>query len=90
MTPQQRHRDEARKMLSTLVPFSEWCPPWEEAVSELALALAEAENRAAWDGWDAGRSASEHEWRGNVPQSEYLREMHAETYGPRPTKETDK
>lgn len=55
MTPQQRHRDEARKMLSTLVPFSEWCPPWEEAVSELALALADAENRAAWDGFERGR-----------------------------------
>ena len=39
MTPQQRHMDQARKILSMLVPFSEWCPPWEKAVNELALAL---------------------------------------------------
>lgn len=54
MTPQQRHIDEARKTLSTLVPFSEWCPPWEKAVHELAATIAATENRAAWDGWDAG------------------------------------
>lgn len=87
MKPQQRHIDAARKILSTLVPFSEWCPPWEKAVNELALALAEAENRAAWDGYDFGFGVAESVERCDDNSVLRLYREMAEVYGPRPTTE---
>ena len=87
MTPQQRHMDQARKILSMLVPFSEWCPPWEKAVNELATAIAAAENRAAWDGREFGSRETGHHLCGSPAEcAEVYREFIAK-YGPRPTKE---
>lgn len=87
MTPQPWHIEAARKILSTLVPFSEWCPPWEKAVNELARALAEFENRAAWDGYDFGFGVAESTERCLDHSAERLNREMAETYGPRPTTE---
>lgn len=75
--------DQARKILSMLVPFSEWCPPWEKAVNELALALAAAENRAAWDGWElGGDAAADFEFGTGKEEKRLEKKMKAE-YGPR-------
>lgn len=87
MTPQPRHIEAAGRV--TL----EWYKNHVPAVSPetrtlltlaIAIALAEAENRAAWDGWDEGQ-----EWMGESLQIRYdkiVNDFKAK-YGPRPTKE---
>lgn len=79
MTPQPRHIDEARIVLLTSITA-----PSSDIIYRVAIALAEAENRAAWDGWDEGQ-----EWMGESLQIRYdkiVNDFKAK-YGPRPTKE---
>ena len=86
MTPQPRHIEAAEKIVEDLIVNGGFVLQRYKSAKIIALALASAENRAAWDGWDAGRNAGEHYWHGNTQRADYLIEMHAETYGPRPSR----
>lgn len=79
MTPQPRHFDTARDIIDKYHDFRH---PLQ--VEDMARALAEAENRAAWDGWD-----TRHRWSNESFQERWhkIEDDFAAKYGPRPAKE---
>ena len=98
MTPQPRHLDTAIGAMATQClyasghvatacnPPTRCCTVCQRAYP-IALALAEAENRAAWDGRDFGSGETGHHLCGSPAEcAEVYREFVAK-YGPRPTKE---
>ena len=82
MTPQPRHFDTARDIIDKYHDFRH---PLQ--VEDMARAIAEAENRAAWDGREFGSRETGHHLCGSpVKCAEVYREFVAK-YGPRPTTE---
>ena len=75
MTPQPRHFDTARDIIDKYHDFRH---PLQ--VEDMARALAEAENRAAWDGWDLGILAQ-------CTGDTWISVDIEKNYGPRPTTE---
>lgn len=80
MTPQQRHIEAAKEIVNT------WWTGHDSSVRlvfTISEAIAEAENRAAWDGWDLHKA-----WARAHAQDAWMRiqsKMEA-TYGPRPSR----
>lgn len=54
MTPQPRHIEAAEKIMYAFMDDPHKVSIRGDLTPMVALALAEAENRAAWDGWDLG------------------------------------
>lgn len=85
MTPQQMHIEAAKKVIHELLDDPSAISIRGILTPMVARALAEAENRAAWDGFERGReyqrSDATHE------ETAILRGMDDKYGGPRPTME---
>lgn len=77
MTPQPRHIKAAKKIVKKWMEHSSL--DFDDALFDVAIALADAENGAAWDGFDEGENAGG--WRAYRDQYENKIET---KYGPRP------
>ena len=84
---QQRHIEAAEKIVEDLIVNGGFVLQRYKSAKIIALALAEAENRAAWDGYDFGFGVAESTERCLDHSAERLNREMAETYGPRPTSE---
>lgn len=84
MTPQQRHIEAARTIVRPMLASYHVSPklnqPSFDPYESIARALAEAENRAAWDGWYL---------RETTRSTTFACDLYymVKTYGPRPTTE---
>lgn len=84
---QQRHIEAAEKIVEDLIVNGGFVLQRYKSAKIIALALAEAENRAAWDGREFGSRETGHHLCGSPAEcAEVYREFVAK-YGPRPTKE---
>lgn len=82
MTPQPRHIEAAEKIINDYLVSDEVTAL--VVIPTIARALAEAENRAAWDGWDLGLRGVANFF--NEAEKEHDDAFVAK-YGPRHTKE---
>lgn len=84
MTPQQRHIEAAEKIVEDLIVNGGFVLQRYKSAKIIALALADAENRAAWDGWRLHEAWVEANKSGVSVQ---VFERMESTYGPRPSQE---
>ena len=82
MTPQPRHFDTARDIIDKYHDFRH---PLQ--VEDMARAIAEAENRAAWAGFVAGGPRGVAAYWGNNDNAKEHDEAFEALFGPRPAKE---
>ena len=88
MTPQQRHIEAATRCVNdATVSTTIRCDPPDTMTkirNAIAAALADAENRAAWDGWDRHRNWAKAFWAQNYGDVSIVLSSMEERYGPRP------
>ena len=83
MTPQPRHIEAAEKIIHDYLISDEVVAT--VIIPTIAAALADAENRAAWEGWDRHRNWAKAFWTQNYGDVSIVLSSMEERYGPRPT-----
>lgn len=91
MTPQPRHIEAARTIVRPMLASYHVSPklnqPSFDPYEAIATALAEAENRAAWDGYDTGCCETGEYIDGDLEKSESIFRQFIAKYGSRPITE---
>lgn len=85
MKPQPRHIEAARDAIRRAGCVEIWSHDFHKLASSFADALADAENRAAWDGWDRHRNWAKAFWAQAYGDTSIVLSSMEERYGPRPT-----